>query len=82
MFSGGNSNPLDILKIFTTWKTESGYNRPFSMYLNSNYKTREIIYSSLNLDAISFVLFPQASEPSLNVNISKMVYFLCDKVCW
>ena len=25
----------------------------------------------LNLDVISFVLFPQASEPSLNINISK-----------
>ena len=28
----------------------------------------------LNLDVISFVLFPQASEPSLNFNISKMAY--------
>ena len=28
----------------------------------------------LNLDVISFVLFPQASETSLNFNISKMAY--------
>ena len=33
-----------------------------------------MIYSSLNLRAISFVLFPQASEPSMNFNISKIWY--------
>ena len=37
-------------------------------------KTKEIIYSSLYLDVISFVLFPPASEPSVNFNISEMVY--------
>ena len=26
---------------------------------------------------ISFVLFPQASEPSMNFNVSKMVYWVC-----
>ena len=35
-----------------------------------------MIYSYLNLDAISFVLFPQASQPSMNFIISKMVYLL------
>ena len=35
-------------------------------------KTNEINHSSLNLDGISFALFPQASRPSLNFNISKM----------
>ena len=35
-------------------------------------KTNEINHSSLNLDGISFVLFPQASKPSLNFNVSKM----------
>ena len=32
----------------------------------------EIHHSSPNLDMISFVLFPQASEPSFNFNIFKM----------
>ena len=32
----------------------------------------EIYHSSPNLDMISFVLFPQASEPSFNFNIFKM----------
>ena len=32
-------------------------------------------YWSLNLDVISFVLFPQASERSYNINISKMAYY-------
>ena len=31
--------------------------------------TKEIYHSSLNLDMISFVLFPQVSEPSFNFNI-------------
>ena len=35
-------------------------------------KTKEINYSSVKLDVISFVLFPQASEPSWNFNISKI----------
>ena len=37
-------------------------------------KTKEMIHSSLNLGAVSFVLLHQASEPSMNVNISEMVY--------
>ena len=37
-------------------------------------KTKEMNYSTLNLEVISFVLFPQASEPSMNFNISKLVY--------
>ena len=32
----------------------------------------EIHHSSPNLDMISFVLFPQASEPSFNFNIFKL----------
>ena len=32
-------------------------------------------YSFLSLKMISFVLFPQALEPSMNFNISKLVYF-------
>ena len=32
------------------------------------------LYSSLNLNVISFVLFPQASEPCLNFNVTKMVH--------
>ena len=35
-------------------------------------KTKEINHSSLNLDGISFVLFPQATKPSLNFNVPKM----------
>ena len=35
-------------------------------------ETKGIYHSSLNLDVISFVLFPQASEPSFNFNIFKM----------
>ena len=30
------------------------------------YKTKEMYYSLLSLKMISFVLFPQASEPSVN----------------
>ena len=30
------------------------------------------LYSSLNLNANSFVLFPQASEPCLNFNVPKI----------
>ena len=37
-------------------------------------ETKGIYHSSLNLDVISFVLFPQASEPSLNFNIFKMAH--------
>ena len=37
-------------------------------------ETKEIYHSSLNLDVISFLLFPQASEPSFNFNIFKLVY--------
>ena len=33
---------------------------------------RNIYHSSLNLDVISFVFFPQASEPSFNFNIFRM----------
>lgn len=64
--------------VFTSWLLR---NKPFLIYQNSNMalrlgviKTEEIYYSSLNLDAISFVLFPQALELSLNFNISQMAY--------
>ena len=36
-------------------------------------RTWEMYYSLLSLKMISFVLFPQASEPSINFNISKLV---------
>ena len=36
-------------------------------------KTKEMYYSLLSHKMIPFVLFPQASEPSMNFNISKMV---------
>ena len=36
-------------------------------------KTREMYFSLLSLKMISFVLFPQASLPSLNFNISELV---------
>ena len=64
--------------VFTSWLLR---NKLFLIYQNSNMalrlgviKTEEIYYSSLNLDAISFVLFPQALELSLNFNISQMAY--------
>ena len=37
-------------------------------------KAKEMYYSMLSLKMISFVLFPQASQPSMNFNISKLVY--------
>ena len=37
-------------------------------------KTKEMYYSLLNLKTSSFVLFPQASQPSINFNISGLVY--------
>ena len=39
-------------------------------------KTNEIILRLSNKQYISFVLFPQASEPSMNFNIAKMVYWM------
>ena len=37
-------------------------------------KIKEVYYSLLSLKVISFVLFPQASQPSINFNISELVY--------
>ena len=37
-------------------------------------KTKEVCYSLLSLKMISFGLFPQASPPRMNFNISKLVY--------
>ena len=36
-------------------------------------KIKEICCSSLGLKMIPFVLLPQASEPSMNFNLSKLV---------
>ena len=36
-------------------------------------KIKEMFYSSLSLKMISFVLFPQASQPCMNFNISELV---------
>ena len=33
-----------------------------------------VLFMALSLRMISFVLFPQASQPSMNFNISKLVY--------
>ena len=38
-------------------------------------KTKEMYYSLLSLKMIPFVLFPQASEPSVNFKILKLVYW-------
>ena len=38
-------------------------------------KTKEMFYSSLSLKKIYFILFPQASQPCMNFNISELVYF-------
>ena len=37
-------------------------------------KTKEMYYSLLSLKMISFVFFPQAMQPSMNFNISQLVY--------
>ena len=37
-------------------------------------KTNEMYYSLLSLKIISFVLFPQASQLSMNFNTSELVY--------
>ena len=39
-------------------------------------KTKEIILRPSNEQYISFVLFPQASEPSMNFNIANMVQWM------
>ena len=36
--------------------------------------TKEVYYSLLSLKVIPFVLIPQASQPSMNFNISELVY--------
>ena len=38
-------------------------------------KTKEIYYSLLSLKMISFVLFPQASQPSMDFNKSELVRY-------
>ena len=37
-------------------------------------KTKETYHSLLSLKMISFVLFPQASQPSMNYKILELVY--------
>lgn len=57
-------------------------NRPFSIYYNSDLAPRlgEIKQTTpqrvrgWGINTVCLVLFPEASEPSLNVNISKMMY--------
>ena len=56
-------------------------NRPFSIYIEIHTwlrglgnKIKEIILRLSNEEYISFVLFPQASEPSMNFNIWELVY--------
>ena len=39
-------------------------------------KTKEMYYLLLSLEMIYFPLFPQASQPSMNLNISQLVYRL------
>ena len=70
---------LSVKVITTFW----GYNRPFSLYQNDilgseawRNKTKEMYYSLLSLKMISFVLFPQTSQPSMNFNILQLDYSL------
>ena len=50
-------------------------NRPFSIFKIHTWvrglrnKTKQMYYSLLSLKMISFVLFPQASEPSMNFGL-------------
>ena len=37
-------------------------------------KTKEMYYSLLSLKMTFFVLYPQALQPSMNFNISKLIY--------
>ena len=37
-------------------------------------KTKKMFYSSLSLKMLSFVLFPQDSQPCMNFNITELVY--------
>ena len=39
-------------------------------------KTNEMYYLLLRLNMISFVLLPQALQPSMNCNIPELVYYL------
>ena len=52
-------------------------NRPFFILGSEAWgnKTKQIYYSLLSLKMISFVLFPEASQPSMNFNISELVYW-------
>ena len=36
---------------------------------------KKMYHSLLSLKMISFILFPQASQPSMNLNISELVYY-------
>ena len=45
-------------------------------------KTKEMYYSLLSLKTISFVFPHQASQPSMNFNISELVYYVdCTRSC-
>ena len=45
-------------------------------------KTKEMFYSSLSLKKISFVLFPQVSQPCMNFNMVELVYFVFVSTKW
>ena len=47
----------------------------FTLFFGSNawgHKTKETYYSLLSLKMITFVLFPQASQPSMNFHVSEI----------
>ena len=54
-----NSDMLKFILDFEAW---------------GNKTTKKMYHSLLSLKMISFVLFPQASQPSMNFNISELVY--------
>ena len=43
------------------------------LWEKKNKQTKEMYFSLLSLKVISFVLFPQASVPSLNFDIPKLL---------
>ena len=48
---------------------------PYFFGLGGIKQIKEMYYLLLSLKMVSFVLFPQASLPSMNFNISELVYF-------
>ena len=69
--------PFLTRKIFDTMIHQQIYLYIFKFILGSEAwgnKTKQMYYSLLTLKMISFALFPQARQSSVNFNISKFVY--------